>query len=163
MRYVFNILMILMLLFSSCKREQDTVVAARVFPDYEWSRFDFIYGEFDVKNVATDYEVIMEVKVTDDYPSLYDSHQEDSRLLFNLTINNPEGGNFRSRNFQFNLKDKDGNWKAENKDGYYIFKLPLYEEMTFSDAGMHTFKIENKYTKDPLYGIAELTVKCVTK
>lgn len=163
MRYIFNMLLISVLLFASCKREQDTAVVFRVFHNQEWSRFDYIYGEFDVKDVATNYEVIMEVKVTENYPSPYENHQDDSRLLFNLTINNPEGGNFRSRNFQFNLKDKDGNWKAENKDGYYVFKLPLYEDMTFSDAGVHSFKIENKYPKDPLYGIEELTLKCVTK
>lgn len=163
MRYIFNILMISILLFVSCEREQDNVVISREFPNSEWSRFDYLDGKFDVKKIETKYDVVMEVKVTDNYPSPYENHKEDSRLLLNLTIKNPEGGDFRSRNFQFTLKDKEGNWKAENKDGYYIFKLPLYEEMTFGDAGIHTFKIENKYPKDPLHGISELTLKCVKK
>lgn len=163
MRYIFNILMISILLFISCEREQDNIVISREFYNQEWSRFDFLHGEFDVKNVNTSYDVIMEVKVTENYPNPYENHKNDSRLLFNMTIKNPDGGDFRSRNFQFNLKDKEGNWKAENKDGHYVFKLPLYEEMTFGDAGVHTFKIENKYPKDPLYGIVELTIKYVTR
>lgn len=161
MRYILNILIAILLLFTSCKKEQDNVVIFKEFPNSEWSRFDFLNGEFEVKKTDTKYNIIMVVKVNDNYPSAYVSNEVDGRLLFNLTIKDLEGEDSRSRNFQFNLKDKDGVWKGEKINGCYEFKLPLYEEMTFGKVGLHTFKLENKYPKDPLYGIEEITLKCV--
>lgn len=162
MRYIFNILIVSILLFTSCKKEQDKIVISKEFQNKEWSRFEYLMGEFDVKDQTSKFNVVMEVNVTDGYPSAYANNNDESRLLFNLTIKDPNGDNSRSRNFQFSLKDKDGNWKAENNDGTYVFKLPLYDEMIFGQTGLHVFKIENKYPKDPLYGIESINLKCVS-
>jgi hypothetical protein len=60
------------------------------------------------------------------------------------------------------LKDKDGNWKADKKNGYYVFSLPVMNEMTFSEDGVYSFKVENKYPKDPLQGIKSIKIECIT-
>ena len=104
----------------------------------------------------------MEVSVNEKYPNVYETHQSDCPLLFNLTIKNPDGNGGRSKDYKFMLKDKDGNWKADNKNGYYTFRLPIMSEMTFSEKGVYNFKVENKYPKDPLYGIKSLKIECVT-
>ena len=60
------------------------------------------------------------------------------------------------------LKDEDGNWKADKReDGCYVFKLPIISEMTFGEDGTYNFKIENKYPKDPLYGVKSITLRCI--
>lgn len=161
MRYIFNILILSVLIFSSCKNEQDNVVIYKEFSNNEWSRFDFLSGEFNIKNNNAKYSLTMIVKVNDNYPNAYISNEVDGRLLFNLSIKNFNGEDSRSRDFQFSLKDRDGNWKCTKVDGNYEFRLPLYEELTFGNAGLHTFKLENKYPKDPLQGIEEITLKCV--
>ena len=104
----------------------------------------------------------MEVTVNDDYPNVYENHQTDAPLLFNLTIKNPDSNGGRSKDFKFTLKDKDGNWKADKKNGYYVFSLPVMNEMTFSEDGVYNFKLENKYPKDPLQGIKSVKIECIT-
>lgn len=103
----------------------------------------------------------MEIVVDDIYPNPYEAHQTECFLPFNLTIKNPDDNGKRSKDYRFMLKDKDGNWKAEEKNGLYTFKLPVIEEMTFSEKGTYNFVIENKYSKDPLYGIKSMTLKCI--
>ena len=103
----------------------------------------------------------MEISVNDNYPNVYETHQSDCPLLFNLTINNPGDNGRRSRDYKFMLKDRDGIWKADKKNGCYVFKLPIMEGISFSEKGVYNFKIENKYPKDPLQGVKSVTLKCI--
>ena len=162
MRIVSGILLLLSLFFSSCSNKQDNVVIFREFKNQEWERFEYLNGSFNVNKDSQKYNVIMEVSVNEDYPNVYETHQSDCPLLFNLTIKNPDGNGGRSKDYKFMLKDKEGNWKADNKNGYYTFRLPIMSEMTFSEKGVYNFNIENKYPKDPLYGIKSLKIECVT-
>lgn len=161
MRVLSSILLFLLLGLSSCLNKQDNVVIYREFQNQEWERFDYLTGAFDVNKTSQKYDVVMEVLVNKNYPNIYEAHQSDCPLLFNLTIKYPEGNGKRSKDYKFMLKDNDGNWKADNKDGYYVFKLPIISEMTFGEKGVYEFKIENKYPKDPLYGVKSVTLKCI--
>jgi gliding motility-associated lipoprotein GldH len=161
MRIFSSILLLLSLLVSSCSSKQDNIVIYKEFPNQEWGRFEYLQSNFNV-NKASKYDIIVEVSVDDNYPNIYDTHQSDCPLLFNLTINNPNGNGKRSKDYKFTLKDKDGNWKADKKDGCYVFKLPIIGEMSFNEKGTYDFKLENKYPKDPLQGIKSLTLKCIS-
>ena len=161
MRIFSSILLLLSLLVSSCSSKQDNIVIYKEFPNQEWERFEYLQGNFNV-NKASKYDIIVEVSVDDNYPNIYDTHQSDCPLLFNLTINNPNGNGKRSKDYKLTLKDKDGNWKADKKDGCYVFKLPIIGEMSFNEKGTYDFKLENKYPKDPLQGIKSLTLKCIS-
>lgn len=161
MRIISGILLLLSLFFSSCSSKQDNIVIFREFKNLEWERFEYLQGDFNVEKPSQKYDIIMEVSVNENYPNVYETHQNDCPLLFNLTIKNPEGKGARSRDYRFMLKDKDGNWKADKKNDCYVFRLPIIGEMSFSEKGIYTFKVENKYPKDPLYGIKSVTLKCV--
>lgn len=162
MRIISYVLVLLSLAFLSCSEKQDNVVISKDFQNYEWERFEYLEGSFDIKKAPEKYDVTMEVVVNESYPSSYEMHQDDCPLLINLTIKNPDNNGSRSKDYKFMFKDKDGNWKADkNADGYYVFKMPIISEMTFSENGTYNFKIENKYPKDPLYGIKSLTLECV--
>ena len=161
MRIISGILLLLSLFFSSCSSKQDNIVIFREFKNLEWERFEYLQGDFNVEKPSQKYDIIMEVSVNENYPNVYETHQNDCPLLFNLTIKNPEGEGARSRDYRFMLKDKDGNWKADKKNDCYVFRLPIIGEMSFSEKGIYTFKVENKYPKDPLYGIKSVTLKCV--
>lgn len=161
MRIFSSILLLLSLLVSSCSSKQDNIVIYNEFKNQEWERFEYLQGDFNV-NKASKYDIVVEVSVDDNYPNIYDTHQSDCPLLFNLTIKNPNGNGKRSKDYKFTLKDKDGNWKADKKDGCYVFKLPIIGEMSFNEKGTYNFKLENKYPKDPLQGIKSLTLKCIS-
>ena len=160
MRKIFGILLILSLCFCSCSEKQDNIVIFKEFNNQEWKRFEYLSGGINVKKTSQKYDIVMEIVVNDDYPNVYELHQNDCPLLFNLAISDSEGNNVRSRNYKFMLKDKDGNWKADKKNGYYTFKLPIISEMNFNEQGAYDFLLENKYPKDPLQGVKSITVKC---
>ena len=161
MRIVSGILLLLTLLFSSCSQNQDNIVIFKEFQNQEWERFEYLSGELNVNKAPQKYDIVMEISVNDNYPSVYETHQSDCPLLFNLTIVNPDESGKRSKNYKFMLKDKDGNWKADKKEGCYIFKLPIINEMSFTEEGTYKLQIENKYPKDPLQGIKSMTLKCI--
>lgn len=162
MRVLYSIVLLLSLFLSSCTSKQDNIVIYREFGNQEWERFEYLTGDFNVNKTSQKYDVVMEVTVNDNYPNVYENHQTDAPLLFNLTIKNPDSNGGRSKDFRFTLKDKDGNWKADKKNGYYIFRLPVMSEMSFSENGIYSFKVENKYPKDPLQGIKSIKIECVT-
>ena len=161
MRIVYSILFLLSLFITSCSKQQDSTVIFKEFENQEWERFEYLNGEFNIDKPSQKYDIVMEVLVSDIYPSAYEAHQNDCPLLFNLTIYNPNDNGKRSRNYKFMLKDLDGNWKADYQDGFYNFRLPIMEEINLDEKGTYKFKIENKYPKDPLQGIKSITLKCI--
>lgn len=161
MRLFSGILLLMTFVFSSCSDHQDNIVIFKEFTNQEWGRFEYLSGDFNVNKPQQKYDVVMEIVVNDQYPNIYETYQEGCPFLFNMTIKNPDGNGNRSRDYKFTLKDQDGNWKADNKNGHYSFKLPVIGEMTFTEKGTYNFKIENKYPKDPLYGIKSLRIECI--
>lgn len=161
MRYFINIIIISLLLFSSCTKVQNNnIIIDKAFQNEEWSRFEFLEGQIEVKKVPAKYDVVMEVVVTDQYPNTYEMHQKDGSFLFNLTVYN-SNGLYRSRDYKYRLKNSEGFWNAEKKNGYYTFHLPVMNELTLDDSDTYKFTIENKYSKDPLQGIKSLTLKYI--
>ena len=149
-------------MLSSCNKKQDQVVISKNFTNEEWARFEYLNGEITINDTPAKYDIIMEVELNEIFPNAYENHRNDCSLKFNMTIKNPNGYGARSRDYNYNFKDKEGNWKASKKDGYYTFRLPIINEMTLGEEGVYQFKIENKYPKDPHQGIKSLTIKCVT-
>lgn len=155
----FFVIVVSLLFITSCVSKSDNIVINREFGNNEWSRFEYLEGKIEVENAPVKYDVFMEVLVSDIFPSSYENHRNNSSLEFNMTIKNPNGSGTRSKNYRYNLKDKDGNWKSDKQGEYYVFKLPIISEMTFGEEGIYDIKIENKYPKDPLEGIKSITLK----
>lgn len=157
--FVFVLIMTALTL-SSCGRKQDGTVVAVDFQAETWGRFDYIDATYNVKKAPMTADLVLFVTVSDVFPSIYPYYDNNDKLSICLSISSPDGTG-RNREYQFRLKDKDGNFKSERIDGYYNFELPLISGMSFSEPGDYTFRIENKYPKDPLYGIKSLTIKCL--
>lgn len=158
MHRFINISIIALLLFSSCTSKKDNNIIIKEFQNEEWSRFELLEGDMDIKDVPVKFDVIMEVVVSDQYPSTYELHQKNGDFLFNLTVLN-SNGTYRTKEYKFKLKNNEGYWNADKKDGFYTFRLPVINEMTLSDSDTYKFVIENKYSKDPLQGIKSLILK----
>ena len=154
-------LMILLLGLFSCMKKQDETVVVREFQGEVWRRFDYIEADYNVVQAPITADLVMNIEVSDVYPNIYPYHEDDKGAFsFVLSVDAPDGSS-RTRQFSFKLKDNDGNFKSEKTEGYYLFELPLINEMSFSEVGEYHFTIENKYTKDPLYGIKRLSVNCL--
>lgn len=158
---IFIIMIITALSMVSCAKKQESVVIAKNFEGEVWGRFDYLEADFNVEKAPMTADLVMDIDISDVFPNIYPYHGADDGLfVIALSINAPDGGR-RSREYKFRLKDNYGNFKSEKIDGYHHFELPLINEMSFSENGEYKFKIENKYPKDPLYGIKCLNINCL--
>ena len=158
--YIIIALIVLTLSFSSCGEKQDCKVLARDFEGEIWNRFDYIEADYNVVKAPMTGDLVMNVCVSDVYPNIYPYHEDDGLFSIVLSLSGPDGSR-RVKDYKFNLKDKDGNFKSEKTDGYYNFELPLINEMYFGEKGSYHFMIESKYPKEPLYGIKSLSINCL--
>ena len=153
-------MMIVALAIGSCSDKQDTIVLSKDFVGEEWGRFDLLKVDYDILKAPATVDVIMELTVSEDFPNVYPFYKNDKDMLFCMLVEFPDGSH-RVRDYKYPLKDRDGNWKSEKTDGYYHFKFMLISELYISESGICKFTVENKYSKDPLYGIKNMTIKCV--
>ena len=164
MKIKFNIFIVLIIIvfgMMSCGKKQESIVISRNFDGEIWGRFDFLEADFNVVKAPMTADLVMDIDVSEVFPNIYPYQDADDGLfIITLTINAPDGGR-RSREYKFRLKDSYGNFKSEKIDGYYHYELPLINEMNFSENGIYKFKVENKYPKEPLYGIKSLNINCL--
>ena len=153
-------LIMMVLCLGSCRQKQDDTVLEVDFKGEMWGRFDYLNATYNVVKAPMTADLVLYVSVSDDYPNVYPYPDEDGLFVVTMSVSSPDGSR-RSREYKFRLKDSEGNFKSEKLDGYYNFELPLISGMSFSEVGDYKFKLENKYTKDPLYGIKCLSVKCL--
>ena len=145
----------------SCSKKQSGDVLSREFEGEIWHRFDYLTATYDVVKAPMTADLVLEIEVSDVYPNIYPYHDDDDGVFtIAMTISYPDGGR-RAREYMFRLKDSDGNFKSENVDGYYKYTLPLINEMSFGESGEYVFTVENKYSKDPMYGIKCLKINCL--
>ena len=157
----FIALIIFALSLVSCAEKQDSNVLSRDFQGETWGRFDYLEASYNVVKAPMTADLVMDIDVSDVYPNIYPYHgSENEMFVIVLSIEAPDGST-RAREYKFRLKDREGNFKSEKVDGYYHFELPLINEMSFSEKGEYHFKVENKYSKDPLYGIKSLNINCL--
>lgn len=160
---IFILLIIMVFGLLSCFEKQDSVVISKEFMGEQWGRFDYLETDYHVVKAPMTADLVMELIVSDAYPNIYPYHGDDDGVfVVTMSINAPDGSK-RSREFSYRLKDRDGVFKSEKTEGYYHFELPLINEMSFSEKGEYHFKIENKYSKDPLYGVKSLRIKNINK
>ncbi|MCR5036296.1 MAG: hypothetical protein K6A73_03125 [Bacteroidales bacterium] len=159
--YILIGLIMIVLGFVSCSKTQSGEVLSREFEGERWPRFDYLTASYKVVKAPMTADLVLDVTISDVFPNDYPYHvDDDGTLSIAMTITSPDGSR-RSREYYFRLKDKEGNFKSEKVDGYYHYSLPLINEMSFNKNGVYTFKVENKYSKDPLCGIKKLDINCL--
>lgn len=157
----FIALIIFALSLVSCSEKQESSVISKDFQDETWGRFEYLEADYNVVKAPMTADLVMDIDVSDVYPNIYPYHgAENEMFVIVLSIETPDGSS-RAREYKFRLKDREGVFKSEKIDGYYHFELPLINEMSFNEKGEYHFKVENKYTKDPLYGIKRLNINCL--
>ncbi len=138
-------LLLLAILFTSCGGKQ-------VFKDYHrfdnitWDRFNNLIFDVNVeKGQLLDFDLSLRHHTL--YPYDY--------LDVNITFYTPSGATL-SRDYHFDLKDKNGNWKASGAGDLWDIDLSIRKEMSFSKSGICKVRIENKMTKVKIPGIVEV-------
>lgn len=145
MKKLFIVLAAFVLAFTSC-REPTVFREYRKIDNMSWNRFNFIEFEVPVEEGdKLDFDLTLRHHTAFPY----------DKLFVNITFYLPDG-EFRSANYAFDLKDKDGNWLADGMGELWDIELPIRSEMQFSETGTCKVRLENQYPKVETPGIIEL-------
>jgi len=143
-------ILLLGLFLTGCnQQEKNSALIQRSFFNTTWERFDYLRNDIEIKEETT-FDLSMQVSFTDEYPYDYFS------MVF--TVFTKEGNPYRSKGYKFSLKDKEGHWNSELKDGCYTFDFPINKQFLITDPGTYRFQIEYRMPITPLVGIKELTL-----
>ena len=123
------------------------VLISRTFPTSSWERFDFLEETFELKKPVS-YDLVLSATFSPEYPFNY--------FEMAFTVFDEHDHPLRGKNYQFNLKDRDGVWKSELTEGEYHFTFPVNSALTLNEPGKYKFQIENRMPITPLLGIKEI-------
>jgi gliding motility-associated lipoprotein GldH len=130
------VFLLMVTIFNSCNNN-DIYRESRSFNNMGWERFDILEFNVDVeKGQLLDFD--LHLTHMDTYPNDY--------LDVNITFNTPSGSSL-SRNYHFELKDDNGNWKSVLLNGELRSELVIRKELTISKNGICKVRVENKMTK----------------
>lgn len=142
--------MLLLLGLVSCHQAQkDNALISRNFPTASWERFDFVERTVTLDKPVS-YDLELEATFDDTYPFDYFS------VVF--TVFDDADRPLRSRNYRFNLKNRDGAWKSEPENGLYHFLFPINNDLSLNEPGTYKFQIENHMPITPLVGIHQISI-----
>ncbi len=133
------------LLISSCGN-RTVFKEYRAFDDVSWNRFDIQNFEVPVKeNDELDFYLIIR----------HHSYFPYDYLDINITFYIP-GGEMRSGDYHFDLKDEQGNWLADGMGELWDIEIPIRKKLTMHEEGICKVRIENKMTRLEIPGIIEI-------
>lgn len=125
------------------------VLLSRSFPTMTWERFDFVKENIEITK-ATTYDLVLNASFDPTYTYDY--------LSVVFTVFDDHDHPFRTKAYQFRLKDKDGSWKSELVDGSYHFTFPINSELTLNEPGVYCFQLESHMPITPLNGIKDVSI-----
>ena len=134
----------------ACDRPVDTKdVLRRSFYETVWERFDYVTSFVTVTEPTT-YDLSLRIGFTDDYP--YD----DFSMVF--AVFDSEGNPYRAKAYKFSLKDAEGRWRTESKDGCHTYTFPINKKLGIAESGTYKFVIEQTMPITPVVGVKELAL-----
>ena len=150
-RLILLLGIVILIGLSSCNTGHgNNALLQRSFPTMSWERFDFIQNDVEIKK-ATSYDLALSVT--------FDSTYAYNYFAVVFTVFDSYDNPFRTKAYQFRLKDKDGSWKSTLVDGGYHFTFPLNSDLTINEPGVYCFQLENHMPITPLLGIKEISIQ----
>lgn len=145
----FNIIALLFcfLLLGCGRQEKSGNVIRREFYQAEWERFDYASNTIEIVKPTT-FDLGLRISFTDDYP------HETISLVF--TVFTSDNTPYRSRGYNFRVKDSEGRWSSDCINGCYTFDFPINKAMDINEVGAYRFQIEQTMPITPLIGVKEL-------
>ncbi|MCK5846328.1 MAG: hypothetical protein KAG84_02740 [Bacteroidales bacterium] len=140
---------ILSVLFVSCANQK--IEFEHKFDKEHWIAFNKVEFDFNNADVNTEFEIVMEIQLTEDFNS------NDFAIL--MTQRNDEGES-RYSSYSLDIKNKDGHFiNSESKSNYHEYTLILNPRTKFNSNSMYHFIFEHRLTVVNMKGIASLCLK----
>ena len=116
------------------------------FENVSWNRFDIQNFEVPVnENDVLDFYLLVR------HHSYFPYDFMDVNITFYLP-----GGEMRTGDYHYELKDKEGNWLADGMGELWDIELPVRKNLKILEAGICKVRIENAVSKMEMPGIVEL-------
>jgi gliding motility-associated lipoprotein GldH len=145
MRRLLQIIILFSVLLGACTNH--TVFKQnKTFENVSWNRFDIL--QFEVPVNTGDY---LDFSLALRHHTYFPYDYIDANITFY-----PPGGGMRSAEYHFELKDKNGVWKADGMGELWDIELPIRDSLYFNKNGICKVRIENKMTKIETPGIMEI-------
>jgi len=138
---------VLILLISSCGKQAKFVHNFEM-NDKGWEKFNnlhFTQNSF-VKNKA--YSVNLDLVIDENYT--------ESSFEFQLLIESEEGESW-NKVFAIPIKDKEGNFLIEKKNGVFNYHILLLKAKYFNEKGNYSFEVVNLNPKLVTKGIKKIS------
>ena len=146
-RQIFNLGLFMWLLLIAVACGNSTVFKeSREFDNVSWNRFDI--QNFEVPAEAGE---VLDFYFLIRHHSYFPYDFVDVNITFYML-----GGEERSGDYHFNLKDDQGNWQAEGMGELWDIELPIRKKLRMLETGICKLRIENKMTKLETPGIIEI-------
>ncbi len=139
-------IIVLLLIAASC-RPGRIHEEHRKMEHVAWKKHQDMTFEFEVEDVSASYDIYLAIRHVTIYP--FDN------LLVSTVLTTP-GGEKRYTDYDFAIKDKDGNFLGEGLGDLWDINLPLRKRFTFSEPGTCLIELENRMLKSITPGIVEI-------
>jgi gliding motility-associated lipoprotein GldH len=140
------LLVVLAVLLFSCNKNKVFEQSIK-FDNYDWKLGQTLKFEVAIEDTASYYNVIVEVRHTDNYP--YDG------LLINMSYNAPNG-EMHTKNHKLNFRNDAGGFIGEGSGDIWDESVAVMEKVKFNSVGIYKFEITSNMPKTPVQGIMEL-------
>lgn len=141
------LLITLFALVSCGDSSKNNIILSQTFDATGWEKFSPVYSDVEVTRPVT-YDLSLKVAFSENYSN------RDFDVVF--TVFDASDMPMRAKAYSFRLKDNDGNWKSEKKDGVYEFDFPINKSLSITDSGKYRFQIDSRMPITPLLGIVKL-------
>lgn len=121
------------LLLSSCDSNQ-VYKHYESLENYEWKRDHAIEFEVPIEDTASHYDVYLAIRHTTYYPY--------ANILVNVSSYDPDD-NMRSLDYEFFLRDNNGNFKAEGAGDLWDIEFLIYEDISYPKPGNYKYVVSN--------------------
>ncbi|MEI6122302.1 MAG: gliding motility lipoprotein GldH [Bacteroidota bacterium] len=128
--YVFAVMLILL---TSCSKRKVFQKYTDI-ENYKWKRENVIKFEVPIKDVATNYDVVLALRHT--------SYYAFANILVNVSTTYP-AGDLRTKDYNVMLRNTDGKFIGAGAGDLWDITYPVLTDVTFPQAGTYTFEIQN--------------------
>jgi gliding motility-associated lipoprotein GldH len=131
-----------------------TVSETHKFKNGVWERFELLNFQLPVEDSKAAFDLSVELSFTMAFPA--------ESLYVNVVMTTPSGEE-RIKDYNFTVKDANGNFLGTKKDGVYRLSVPIRKGIQFNEAGICKFEIENLMPKYVTPGIIDFGIKLQKK
>jgi gliding motility-associated lipoprotein GldH len=151
-RLTFILAGVFFFLFSTCT-QNEIYFEFRSLAKGEWDKQEVLRFEVPVSDIASTYDVLLEVRNNNDYPF---------RNLWLFVDYQMPDGKIRSDTIDVELADIYGKWYGKGIN-LYTYTFPYEWNVQYPDTGIYIYTVRQGMRINPLKGISDLGLKILKK